>query len=46
MRGIAPILKMWKLAYYRWARHDMTLKGGMHPDLPLVVLRIAELEKA
>jgi hypothetical protein len=42
---------MWKLAYFRWALADMTRGGlyhppGMHPDMPRVLVRIAELEAA
>lgn len=39
-----PIFILWKLAYFRWARHDLQRKDPLHPDLPHIVQRIAELE--
>lgn len=41
-----PILDLWALFYYRWARHDLQRKDPTHPDLPHIVNRIAELEGA
>lgn len=39
-----PLVNLWKLAYFRWARRDLQIKDPTHPDLPYVVRRIAELE--
>jgi hypothetical protein len=44
VKSLSPIFTLWKLAYYRWARRDLTLTNPMHDDLPLVMRRIAELE--
>jgi hypothetical protein len=49
--GIEPVIRMWRLAYLKWALADMQRGGlyhppGMHPDMPKVLVRIAELEAA
>lgn len=41
--SLRPFVLVAKLAFYRWARHDMP---PTHPDLPLVVHAINELERA
>ena len=41
MNGIRPIFDLMALAFYRWARAEI---DPMHPDLPYVLNRIAELE--
>ncbi|MGZ5268980.1 MAG: hypothetical protein ACXWC6_00055 [Ramlibacter sp.] len=41
--GLQAIIRLVALAYYNWARREM---DPQHPDLPLVVLRIRELEDA
>lgn len=41
--GIATLWNYARLMYYRWARHDMTRNKPMHPDLPLVLQRCAEI---
>jgi hypothetical protein len=41
--GIAPIVRMWKLAWWRWALREI---DPMHPDVGLIVRRVNELERA
>lgn len=43
MNGIRPIFDLIALSFYRWARAEI---DPMHPDLPFVLNRIAELEGA
>lgn len=38
-----PVLRLWVLAFYRWALREI---DPMHPDLPHIVVRVAELEAA
>lgn len=38
-----PVLRLWTLAFYRWALREI---DPMHPDLPHLVVRINELETA
>jgi len=39
--GPKAILRLFALAYYRWAMREM---GPQHPDLPRVVVRVRELQ--
>jgi hypothetical protein len=43
-RSIKPIWDLARLYYYRWARHDLTIKNPMHPDLPEIIHAINALE--
>lgn len=52
LHPIAPLLRLWSEAWRRarllgwtWARHDLQLIDATHPDLPMIVRRIAELER-
>jgi hypothetical protein len=41
--GLQSLLRFLALAYYRWALKEIDPR---HPDLPHVMLRIRELERA
>ena len=41
MTGLLPLWRAWQRAYYRWA---LTEIDPLHPDLPGIVHRLAELE--
>lgn len=40
-----PLIDLARLYYYRWAVAELSSNQPMHPDLPLVVLRLNELER-
>lgn len=42
MSGLAPVLNLARLVFYRWAREEM---NPLHPDLPYVIHRINQLER-
>lgn len=42
--GIRPVLDALALAWWRWARAELSARNPLHPDLPMVVRRCAELE--
>jgi hypothetical protein len=44
--SIAPLLKQARITWWRRARAELTMKDPMHPDLPVIVRRIRELEGA
>jgi len=44
LRLLADAIRRARLAYYRWARHDMQRRNPCHPDLPYVIRRISALE--
>jgi hypothetical protein len=44
--GLAPILKMWRLAWWKWARSSLCKKDPSHPDMAEILSKIAELESA
>lgn len=44
MSGIRPILNLMRLQWWKWARHELTKRDPMHPDLPMIVRRVNELE--
>jgi hypothetical protein len=46
MSGIRPILRLMALAWWRWARDELSKRQPLHPDLPMVMRRVAELEGA
>ena len=43
MFGLQPIVHAWKLFFYRWALREI---NPLHPDLPYIVHRLAELERS
>jgi hypothetical protein len=43
-QSIEPIVRMWKLAYFRAALRNLQRTAPCHPDLPYVVQRVNELE--
>lgn len=50
--SISPVLSLWSEAWRRlrlfgwtWARHDLQLINAAHPDLPMIVRRIRELQR-
>jgi hypothetical protein len=43
--GIAPILNLMALTWWKWARKELTARDPMHADLPSIVRRINELER-
>lgn len=44
--GLRPIWRMWCLAWWRWARNELSTRDPMHPDLPMIVRKVNELEAA
>lgn len=42
-RALFPLIRLWRIAIYRWALREM---HPMHPDLPRVVLALAWWEAA
>jgi hypothetical protein len=46
IRSLNPVLRMWKVAYYRWALRSLSTRAPMHEDIPWLVLRIHALENA
>jgi hypothetical protein len=42
MNALRPIYRELAILYYRWARKDLRLQP-LHPDLPLVVIRLNDL---
>lgn len=43
--GLRPIYRGLALAWWKWARAELTGWCPTHPDLPGIVLRIATLEE-
>lgn len=43
LHSLYPIWRMWALAWYRRALREI---DPMHPDLPLIVLKINSLERS
>lgn len=43
MTGLRPLWNAWQRAYYRAARAQI---HPLHPDLPLIIRRLAELGDA
>lgn len=50
--GIEAVTGLWAEAWRRtrlmgwmWARRDLQMKNAAHPDLPMIVRRIRELQK-
>lgn len=41
MRSLRPIWRTWRLFILKWALKEI---NPMHPDLPLIVRRLRELE--
>ena len=37
-----PLIHLWRLAFWRWAQREI---DPMHPDVGLVAVRVAELER-
>lgn len=46
LEGIAPIVRMWQLAWWRMARAQLTRRDPLHADIPAIVLRVHALENA
>jgi hypothetical protein len=46
MTGIRPIVHLMALAWWRWARDNLSQHQPLHADLPYVMRRVAELEMA
>jgi hypothetical protein len=44
--GIAPVIDLIRLQWWRWARAELTRKNPMHPDLPMVIRRCNEIERS
>lgn len=42
MSGIAPVLNLARLVYYRWALKEIS---PLHPDVPHIVRKINQLER-
>lgn len=42
---LRPVTRLISLAWWKWARRELTRRDPMHPDLLGIVLRINELEK-
>jgi hypothetical protein len=45
LHSIRPIWNLACLFYFKWARAELTRTNPMHPDLPMVVRRINDLER-
>jgi hypothetical protein len=43
--GIAPVIDLIRLTWWRWAMAELTRKDPLHRDLPMVVRRVNELER-
>jgi hypothetical protein len=43
VKGLLPLFHLAELAFKRWALREI---DPMHPDLPRLVLRVNELERA
>lgn len=43
MKGIRPVLHLIALAWWRWALREV---HPLHPDVPVIVRRINQLETA
>lgn len=46
MSGIRPVLNLILLAWWKWARRELTQRDPMHPDLPGIIRRVNELEQS
>lgn len=44
--GVWPVLRLLALAWWRWAGRELASWCPTHPDLPGIVLRIRDLERA
>ncbi len=46
MKPLAPLIRLWRIAYYRWARHELQRQGRhCDPDMPHIIATLAELER-
>ncbi len=45
MSSITPLFRLLALAWWRWARRELQRRDPCHPDIPRIVLRIAELDR-
>lgn len=41
MKSLWPVLRLWKLAYLRWALREI---NPLHPDVPAIVRALNHLE--
>lgn len=46
MSGLRPVLNLIRLAWWRWAQRELQHRDPTHPDLPQIVHRIRDLERA
>ena len=44
--GLAPVFRLIALVWWKWARAELTRRDPMHPDLPMIIRRVNELEAA
>lgn len=44
--GLAPVFRLMALTWWKWARKELTARDPMHPDLPHIIRRVNELERA
>jgi hypothetical protein len=49
---MSPLIALWRSAlrglvrsWWRWALHDLQAQDAAHPDLPLIVRRLRELQR-
>lgn len=42
-RGFIPLLRLYQITWYRWALKEIS---PLHPDVPYIVRRLAELRGA
>lgn len=46
MTGLQPLLHEARLRWWRWALAHLSTHQPLHPDLPMVLRRVSELESA
>ncbi len=44
LHSLSPVLRLISLAWWKWARRELTQRDPMHPDLPGIVMKINQLE--
>lgn len=44
LRSLYPVYKLAVLTWWRWALRELQSWNPMHPDVPMIVRRINELE--
>lgn len=44
LRPLRPLLRLAQIAWFNWARRELQQRDPTHPDLPLIVRRLRDLE--